>query len=624
MKKNIVIKLILIIVLLAIALLGFSTISQGNTGIVRWNIKVVDEEGNPVPGVELSFSSSMSEYIEDIAEQLSNWDELITNNNGSVNYLVKMRNITDYTTKVQEEISIISIPNGYESDCSKLKYEYNIDQTRYSLQNLSIISGQELLNENLVHDSDISGSSPSIMSSNTISITLKVNKIKSPDFKFSILVNNIEGIGDTIGIIQKKDSKNEDLTVSNLVSYLNNQSLSAGHVSWVKIGDEFVDETSSRIVGTGTKVCLGNYEHTVLVYGDATGDGLINAADINVVIKYFLGENQNIGKTFEVAGDVEQDDNLNAADITRMIKSFLGTLDGDILKTKGSSGEEQEETPTDTTAVYRVEHYLEQADGTYLIDTSLTESKIGEVETTVTAVPKIIEGYIEYTTHPARVSRGVVTKTGNLVLKLYYKLNGSTVAQFEVGDEVKIGNEHFFVIEDCVAGQNTVKLIAKYNLNQEGTHQVNVANRETACKLASVNHWTGLLDNGNGEVDLTDTGAVEGDAIYKAKNYAVSLGGRGRLLTSSEFRYLDNEYHDGLMHKLIRGMGYDAVDDSICFWLGTMTVSSANGNVSYMFWRLGNGTYSKPSMEPNSDWIREDYPGVRPVVEISTSLVSKI
>ena len=87
----------------------------------------------------------------------------------------------------------------------------------------------------------------------------------------------------------------------------------------------------------------------------------------------------------------------------------------------------------------------------------------------------------------------------------YTKSNGSTISvkaaldevyakvpKHQIGDEVTVGGEQFYVLEwdnNC----DTVNLISKYNLNTAGTAQQNAACNITACAFSSTNYWSSSL-----------------------------------------------------------------------------------------------------------------------------------
>ena len=70
---------------------------------------------------------------------------------------------------------------------------------------------------------------------------------------------------------------------------------------------------------------------------------------------------------------------------------------------------------------YKIEYYLEQEDGSYKKDETLTENLTGKIGEKVTAKGKTIEGYTEDTTNTNRVVNGEIAEDGSLVLKVYYK-----------------------------------------------------------------------------------------------------------------------------------------------------------------------------------------------------------
>lgn len=70
---------------------------------------------------------------------------------------------------------------------------------------------------------------------------------------------------------------------------------------------------------------------------------------------------------------------------------------------------------------YKVEHYLEQADGSYSIKD--TENLTGTTGISVNASAKTYVGYTFNPTHGDTIDSGVVAADGSLVLKLYYAVN---------------------------------------------------------------------------------------------------------------------------------------------------------------------------------------------------------
>ena len=180
---------------------------------------------------------------------------------------------------------------------------------------------------------------------------------------------------------------------------------------------------------------------------------------------------------------------------------------------------------------------------------------------------------------------------------------------YTIGEEVTVKGEQFFVIENSNENNSKVKLLAKYNLNQDGTEQANLTNSETQASFSGSDYWNFIFpDDGN----LNDVpGYGETDAIGKAKAYGRAKGGIGRLLTKPEALSL-YEIDSGI----VDGSSYDAVDGYLNYWLGTKELTNGSYRSYKVFYWFGRGTNKTPV-----DFLY--YPkGVRPVIEILKSNIS--
>ena len=119
--------------------------------------------------------------------------------------------------------------------------------------------------------------------------------------------------------------------------------------------------------------------------------------------------------------------NLPAAP-TRPGYDFKGWKIGNAVLTAGAAYTVDEddmvftaqwEARTDTP--YTVEHYLENLDGSYALDT--TEPLKGTTDTTVTAAAKSYDNFTYDSTVPDTVASGNIAGDGSLVLKLFYTRN---------------------------------------------------------------------------------------------------------------------------------------------------------------------------------------------------------
>ncbi|MDQ0359851.1 hypothetical protein [Breznakia pachnodae] len=108
-----------------------------------------------------------------------------------------------------------------------------------------------------------------------------------------------------------------------------------------------------------------------------------------------------------------------------------------------------EEPITSDEATYKVEHYLQQEDGTFKIQE--TVNKKGKIGLTVTATAKGYSGYTLDTTVADTKQTGEITKDGALVLKLYYTKEKEPVAitdaNYQVEHYVK-QNDGTFVLKE--------------------------------------------------------------------------------------------------------------------------------------------------------------------------------
>lgn len=167
----------------------------------------------------------------------------------------------------------------------------------------------------------------------------------------------------------------------------------------------------------------------------------------------------------------------------------------------------------------------------------------------------------------------------------YTKSNGSTISvkaaldevyakvpSHEIGDEVTVGGEQFYVLEwdnNC----DTVNLISKYNLNKAGTAQENAAYKTTACTFSSTNYWSRSFTSP--PFNLNDfIGYTATDAIGKAKSYGRSKGAvSSRLLSVEEAMKLDAKKNSNTkIYAMYRGTANTA-DGRLRYWLGSASKS---------------------------------------------------
>ena len=145
-----------------------------------------------------------------------------------------------------------------------------------------------------------------------------------------------------------------------------------------------------------------------------TGDTFTLPADPTREGYIFEGWSVKVLPAENDADHLDADGADDAADET-----LLKAGDTYIITAGGVVFTAQWEARTDTP--YTVEHYLENLDGSYALDT--TEPLKGTTDTTVTAAAKSYDNFTYDSTVPGTVASGNIAGDGSLVLKLFYTRN---------------------------------------------------------------------------------------------------------------------------------------------------------------------------------------------------------
>ena len=103
---------------------------------------------------------------------------------------------------------------------------------------------------------------------------------------------------------------------------------SVGGANTVTIYNQSGSVVNSGIVATGYKLVINNSSSVetleIVVRGDTSGDGVVNALDLLQVQKNILGT-YNLSGAYSYAGDTSGDGVINALDLLQVQKSILGT-----------------------------------------------------------------------------------------------------------------------------------------------------------------------------------------------------------------------------------------------------------------------------------------------------------
>lgn len=83
-----------------------------------------------------------------------------------------------------------------------------------------------------------------------------------------------------------------------------------------------------NVIGTGYTITIsnsaGSNTYTYVMYGDVSGDGEINSADLLKVRQYLLGQ-VNLEGAFKTSAYLSGDDEINSADLLKLRQHLLGT-----------------------------------------------------------------------------------------------------------------------------------------------------------------------------------------------------------------------------------------------------------------------------------------------------------
>ena len=76
---------------------------------------------------------------------------------------------------------------------------------------------------------------------------------------------------------------------------------------------------NGNVCGTGATITLNNNTYTLVMFGDVSGDGIINSADLLKVVKH-LNETAILEGEFLRASDCNNDGKINSADLLKIVK----------------------------------------------------------------------------------------------------------------------------------------------------------------------------------------------------------------------------------------------------------------------------------------------------------------
>ena len=128
--------------------------------------------------------------------------------------------------------------------------------------------------------------------------------------------------------IKNNDKYLSGLSIGTDISSIRTRITNANSEATVVLKSKDGKIKDSGIVKTGDKVTvtLGSESKTyeVVIYGDANGDGEVNAIDYVKIRKYIMNT-ANLSGAYKEASDANKDGSVNAIDYVRIRKYIMGT-----------------------------------------------------------------------------------------------------------------------------------------------------------------------------------------------------------------------------------------------------------------------------------------------------------
>jgi LPXTG-motif cell wall-anchored protein len=283
--------------------------------------------------------------------------------------------------------------------------------------------------------------------------------------------------------------------------------------------------TGASVSGTARIYAGYTFDNTVtgtIESGNILGDGTLVLklyytanTDTAYKVEHYL---EQVGGTY-VLEDIDNVTGTTGATATAVANTYAGyTFDNTVASTVESGAILGDGSLTlelyytaNTDTAYKIEHYLEQADGTYAVED--TNTITGTTGASVSATANTYAGYTFDNSVLETLETGNILGDGSLTLKLYYTANTDTEYKVEHYLEHPNGT---YVLEDTV--------------NETGTtgHSVNAdANNYAGYTLDTT--VLGTKDSGviagDGTLVLKLYYTANTDTIYKVEHYLEQLDG---------------------------------------------------------------------------------------------------
>lgn len=135
--------------------------------------------------------------------------------------------------------------------------------------------------------------------------------------------DNNKPSGDDTVIVPSSKTIIDNLGLKEYGEYLKGFNIGAT-ISSLKAKELSVTYSTDTVIATGTKVTFNDGKtYTAIVYGDLTGDGLVNSADLLRLRQYLLAT-KDLTDAYKEAADLTGDGQINSADLLKLRQYLLG------------------------------------------------------------------------------------------------------------------------------------------------------------------------------------------------------------------------------------------------------------------------------------------------------------
>ena len=214
---------------------------------------------------------------------------------------------------------------GFDGDITEYNYYLDVNTSKVKLAAESVSSR-----------TNISGTGEfSITENTTKTITVKAQNGNVKEYKINVILTGekTEESKDVITTLNNAGIKNGDKYLSGFnigtdITYIKEKVLNSNKDAIITLKNSVGSEKNSGKLATGDKVSITvgseTKEYDVVVYGDANGDGDINAIDYVRIRKYIMNTT-NLSGSYSTAADVNKDGAVNAIDYVRIRKYIMNT-----------------------------------------------------------------------------------------------------------------------------------------------------------------------------------------------------------------------------------------------------------------------------------------------------------